>query len=825
MKGFLLSGVACVALMGAPAWAQVPASSAPQGVLGPRSQIEEVMVQAQKRVESEQSVPVAITAISELALERKFATDLEDLNNAVPNVELTHVGLFQHAASFNIRGIGTSGIESYSDPAVAVFIDGVYQARNAWALSNMLDIEAVEVMRGPQGTIFGRNAFAGAIAVRTKNPELDGFGGRASLEVANAGKLVVGLIGNIPLVEDKVAFRMATQFLKFSGYFKNDGLDPATGLIDENLEGKRLGGDKYVYLRPSLRFTPNDNLDIVLKGEIIRQRGDGTPASAGLFDPRTPSNSNCGAGLVGTPAAFNCNVSTVERLYPPNGLAKDPFGDGVLGTRGDGSDPYRVGWSQPENLTDLNSYNFTANVDYVTDIGTFTLTTNYLSQKNEIWTDVDGTNADLWISARWESYKTYQGEFHYVSDFSDVVDVTAGLFFLHDKFQVGQLIMTPGIGEFVRDNPLANYGTNGQTRKTWAGYLQLEYHLTDALSAVAGGRYSWEKKYNVFGTPIVSRGAQGIPAGADLGTYPVGPNTTLFGPAEGTWDSFSPRVGLNWQASDDVLLFAFWQRAFKSGGFVTNAATVTTFSTPFGQERVDNYEVGIKSDWFDRRLRINANAYYAEYNGLQRQIIRPANVGSGQETYTTNAADARAWGLELELTAIPMDGLTISGNIGYNNIKYTGFCADLDGPETTSVPASGRAVCGDITSTPSGFIVDADYSDLRLAFAPKLRGSIGATYDFTIGDMGSVSLSSSLNYSSKMSVLAQGLPYGDRKSLFTVDASINWEAPNGKYRVSLWGRNLNNDIERLSTTGISAVLRYEHGTTPRTYGITAIAEF
>jgi iron complex outermembrane receptor protein len=828
------------------AWAQdTPAQSAPapsaaaqQGagsnsLFSQRSQLEEVTVQAQKREESQQSVPVAITALTGLALERKFATTLEDVNHAIPNVDLSHVGLFAHASSFNIRGISTSGIESYADPAVAVFVDGVYQARNAWEVSNVLDVDAIEVMRGPQGTIYGRNAFAGAISVRTKNPDMEEESLTTSLEISNGSRFVISAIGNVPLVQDKVAFRLASQFLSFGGYFKNDGVivdspvgQPVATHIDENLQGKRLGGDEYVYFRPSLRFTPNDNLDIVLKSEIIRERGDGSPSSAGLYDPRTPSNANCGASLVGTPAAFFCDTSTAEVLYPTNGLGRDPFGDALAGKKADGSNPYRVGrGSQPQDMTNFDSYNFTLNADYHTSIGTFTLTTNYLHQDNEIWSDVDGTNTDLWVSARWETYKTYQGELHFVSDFSDVVTLTTGLFYLWDKFHVGQLIMTPGIGPFTPDNPKASYGNNGQSRKTWAAYAQAEVHITPELSAVAGGRYSWEKKYNVFGHPIVSLGSQGIPAGTDLGSYPVGPGTLTFGPTSDSWDSFSPRLGLNFQATDDVLLFGFWQRAYESGGFVTNAATVTTFSTPFGQERVDNFEIGAKTDWFDNRLRVNVNAYYAKFNGLQRQIIRPANVGTGQETYTTNAADARSYGVELEVMAIPVEGLTLSGNIGYNNIKYTSFCADLDGPETTPVPASGRAVCGDVTLTPSGYIVDADYSDLRLPFAPRLTGMIGFTYDFAPTSIGNFSIASSFNYSSKMSVVAQNTPYGDRKPLTTVDASINWEAPNGKYRVSVWGRNLNNDIERLSTTGISAVLRYEQPTLPRTYGITLTADF
>lgn len=828
VAGRQVSGTARIGTAGA-AVASAPAERS-GSIFSQRSQVEQVTVQAQKKEESQQSVPLPVSAFSGAALERKFATDLEDLNKAAPSVQLQHVGLFQHAAAFTIRGIATGGIESFDDPHSAVFIDGVYQARNAWALSNMLDVEAVEITRGPQGTIYGRNAFAGAIVVRTQKPEMTEFGGKASLQVANAGSFIVGLVGNMPIVEDKVAFRMASQFLKFSGYYKNDGViidsapfTPVVSHIDEDLKGTRLGGDQYVYFRPSVRFTPNDALDVTVTGEIIRERGDGSPALNALYDPRTPSNPFCGA--TGTPAAFNCNTSFFEALYPTSGLSRNPFGDGGTGEPGDGSDPHVTGWNFSPNANDLNSYNVTMNADYTTSFGTFSLTANYAKQRSAIYTDTDGTNVDLFSSVRFEDYKTYQTEFHFVSDFSDTFDMIVGVFYLWDQYQVGQKLYTPNIGPFTIDNPLQSFGTNGQDRKTWAAYIQGEYHFTPALSLIAGIRYSWEKKYKVFGTPITDIISQGIPGDSDFSRFPTGPGSLLFGPIEDTWDNFAPRVGLNYQLNDDILLFAFWQRAFKSGGFVNNAATELTFASPYGEERVDNFEGGIKSDWFDRALRVNANVYYSKYKGLQRQIIRPAATPSGQETFTTNAADARSYGIELEVTAIPVDGLTLTGNIGYNDIKYTRFCADLDGPEATAVPASGRAVCGDVTLTAIGeYLVDADYSDLDIGSAPKVIANLGFTYDFPIGDMGNLSIGSNVNYTSAMT-RNQSVGRLDRRAMLLVDAAINWESPSGMYKVSLWGKNLTNDVERLSSTPVAFLFAFEHATRPRTYGITLTADF
>ncbi|MEN3952003.1 TonB-dependent receptor [Iodidimonas sp. SYSU 1G8] len=832
-----------LAMMGGSAIAQDAAPAEKQentSLFSQRGGIETVVSQAQKREESVQEVPVPVTAFSGEAIERKFAVNLEDLNKAAPAVQLQHVGLFHNASAFTIRGIGTSGIESFDDPHTALFIDGVYQARNAWALSNLLDIEAVEMLRGPQGTIYGRNAYSGAITLRTKKPDTSEYAGKASLQYGNPGKLIVSLVGNLPVVEDKFAMRLATQFYKDDGFYRNNGIvvDGVVGgqtitHIDPELEGQRIQGNKYVYFRPSFRFTPNDALDVTITGEVIRQRGDGTVSLNAQYDPRTPSNGNCGGAY--TSVGFNCNKSVFEALYPPNGLSVNPFGDGLTGDKGDGSDPFRVGYNLPAgNDSDLNSYNLTMNADYTTDFGTFSFTGNYGWQRSVILTDTDGTNQDIFSSGRFEDYKTYQFEAHFVSDFSETIDMIAGVFYLWDQYHVGQILWTPGQAPFVLNEGRMSYFQNGQDRKTWAAYTQFEYHVTDQLSAVAGVRYSWEKKYDIFAVPNTSVASQGLDPNSDWSKFPIGPNSVFFGPQEDSWDNFAPRVGLNYKVTDDILLFAFWQRAYKSGGFVNNAATITTFNDPFGEELIDNFEGGFKTEWLDSRLQLNGNIYYQKLKGLQRQIIRPANNLSGQETYISNSADARSYGFELELVAVPVDGLTLNANIGYNNIKYTNYCADLDGPENTPVPASGRAVCGSTTAVPAviggqaitQYLVEADYSDLPLAFAPKVIANLGFTYDFPIGDMGNISLGASAGYTSKMAVTAVPInPRTDRRPLLLLDAQISWESPDSKYRVSIWGKNLNNDIERLSVTPVSSLFAFEQGTQPRTYGITMTADF
>ncbi|MGE0666042.1 MAG: TonB-dependent receptor [Sphingomonadales bacterium] len=847
----LLSLTTAVALAAGAAYAQDPAPAAQedQSLFSQRGGIETIVSTAQKKEESVQEVPLPVTAFSAAAIERKFAVNLEDLNKLAPSVQLQSVGLFHGSSAFTVRGIGTSGVESFDDPHVAVFIDGVYQPRNAWALGNLLDIESVEMLRGPQGTIYGRNAYSGAITLRTQKPDVTEYSGKASLQYGNPAKLIVSFVGNVPVVEDKFAMRLATQFYKDSGFYKNSGVIVDSGLfeplethVDEDLKGTRIQGNKYVYFRPSFRFTPNDALDVTLTTEFIRQRGDGTVSLNPVYDPRTPANPNCGP--TGTPEAYNCNTSTFELMFP--GLNQNYFGDGRLGIDRDKSaDPYVVGYNLPYNDSDLNSYMATLNADYTTDFGVFSFLGNYAWQRSTINTDTDGTNINFFSSTRFEDYETYQFEAHFVSDFSETVDMIAGLFYLYDTYQLAQLLWTPGIGDFTYDNPGMAEFQNGQERKTWAAYAQFEVHLTDQLSAVAGVRYSWEKKFNLYSVPNNTVRNQGLDPDSDWSKFPVGdpsnfcmpigtkgtaadPCVAYWGPVENSWDNWAPRIGLNYKATDDIMLFAFWQRAFKSGGFVNNASEYTTFIQPFGEERIDNFEAGWKTEWLDSRLQFNGNIYYQKLNGLQRQVIRPANNTTGQETFISNAANARSYGIELEMVAIPVDGLTINANMSYNNIKYTSYCADLDGPEPTMNPASQRTVCGaGPTELPNGsWIVPTDYSDTPLTFAPKLIANLGWTYDFPIGNMGNLSIGQSFGYTSKMVVGANAdLPRADRRSILLIDAQISWESPTGQYKVSVWGKNLADDVQRLSITPVSNLFSFEQATRPRTYGITLTADF
>ncbi|MFN3233551.1 MAG: TonB-dependent receptor [Alphaproteobacteria bacterium] len=784
-----------------------------------RSTLETITVETKQSDAADiQSISTAVTGFSGVKLEREFAVTLEDFNHSIPNVQLEHVGLFQAAASFSMRGIGTAGIESFADPVVAVFVDGAYYSRNAVSLLDLFDIESIQALRGPQGTLYGRNAFAGAITVQTKRPEMDEFGGEFHADIGNAGRLNLGIIGNMPVVEGKVAIRIAANYHKLDGFYRNSGevlesYDPATATlvtrIDEDLKGTRHNGEKSVYFRPSIRFTPNDRLDVSIIGEIWRDRGDGTTNPSQCYQPNSfpppLGNGPSGATALHTAFGFPC---------------KDPFGDARFNVDGDGSDPFESDFNLEPNQTNHDVWGITVDGSYDTEFGTFSLMFNHRDVDEDVTSDTDGYNYDVFSSTRLQVFKSTQFELRYNTTIAESIDILAGVFFLKDQYEVQQYLWIFadsalfGGGGFGRDNPFLSWGRNGQDRKTWAGYIQIDWNITDQFSVTLGGRYSWEKKYNVVGMAINDSNCppgetiftalcNGAPFAGNDPSDPTDFNPAVsFGPVADTWDAFSPRIGVDYQLNDDVLIFAFWQRAFKSGGFLNNAGSQSVFEDPFDQERVDNYEIGMKSDWLNDRLRVNMNVFHARYADLQRSVIREANTSTGQETFTDNAAGAKSWGVELEFSAIPVDGLTIFGILGWLDIQYKDFIADINGD-------------GVLT----------DNSGLDLVRAPKWDMNFGFTYEFAVGNAGFVTIGSNVTHTSRL-VLTVPNDFGfDRRPVTSINAQINWESANGKYRVSVWGKNLNNDIERLGGTPVGGLFAFFAATQPRQYGITAVANF
>ena len=262
--------VSGIALTASTAYAQDDIDVPPEIPTG-TGELDQIIVFTKGGAKDLQVVPSAVTAITDEALQRTFAQDLRDVTQLAPNVSLEPVGIFQNSAAFFIRGLGTQDIESASDPVVAVLVDGVYQARVSTALSDFLDVETIQIFRGPQGTEFGHNSTAGVVDIRHRAPEFDAFTLDGGIQVGNFGRLDVKGVVNVPLVTEKVAARLAVKSTNFDGFWRNEFND------------ERRGGHDRLTIRPSLRIAPNENLDIILRGEYARLRDDTYPGQSHNF--------------------------------------------------------------------------------------------------------------------------------------------------------------------------------------------------------------------------------------------------------------------------------------------------------------------------------------------------------------------------------------------------------------------------------------------------------------------------------------------------------------------------------------------------------------
>jgi len=826
------------------AYAQTAAAGAPAA--GGGGQLEEVVVTAQRRTENLQNVPISVVAVGGEQLRQSGVQTIEAMNRLAPNAVIERVGLFPGAASLSMRGIGYSGIESFTDPDVSVYVNGIYQARNATALSQTVDVSSIEVLRGPQGTLYGRNAYAGAIAVQTNRPNMTNTEGTAVATLGNHQLRDFDFIGNVPIVNDVLAARLAMRSHYLGGLWHNNGI--IRGVVDPTYAGKRVGDEKSLVVRPSLRFTPNSQWDIQFIGEFLREKDQAAPiASVPIIANKS------------SPTGF-----TPSPIVAFGGYEHNPFGDERAGVPSDGTDPYSTGYGLGDRPMKFNQDSFTIDASYDTGFGKIRFLGNHQKTKSEVWVDTDGSIANIFSSVRWEDYKGDSGEIQFVSDFHNKLDVVAGVFAFHDEYKTSQFSFTdnnasfpdvfnqtnylrlaPGATTATCNATLAlaartgcvypfyviSYVNNGGERKAYAAYVQAEYHITDQLSAVAGIRYSYEKKYGYYGSNT-ELGTTGLGNLFDGSTHQL-PTTPgqVFTAAPLKNDNFAPRLGVNYKFTPDIFLFGFWQRAYKSGGFNANSADKTAFQTPYGPEKVDNFEGGVKSELMDHRLRVNVQGFYSKFKDLQRsQVVASPTAPSGVTTVVTNNSDVTSYGVEAEIAARPMEGLTLFTNIGWNKAYYTRYCFDANGAEPTTTPsdtthkACGPAVPVPLANGTTQFLVPQDFSANRPLRAPRWDVTAGFTKEVEV-ESGKLALTASVNYRSNVDTALTNQVFSYRPAMTTFDALLSWRPDSGKYVISAWGRNLTNKVEILGYTQVGANFAFGSPTPPRTYGVTLTANF
>ncbi|HEY5679860.1 MAG TPA: TonB-dependent receptor [Pseudomonadales bacterium] len=740
---------------------------APAPALGEESArpIEEVVVTARYREETAQESPTSVTAFNSVMLEQITAQDLRDVGPASPNVHIQPVVTFPNSAAIHIRGMGQQNIESTNEMRTGVSINGVFISRPIATLIDFFDVETVEVLRGPQGTTFGKNSLAGGLAVTTKRPD-GSFDYAAELTGGNEGRLDFRGAIQFPIIEDKLSARISLLMQNYDGHFKN------------RVNGEDLNGEDIDTIRGTIVWTPTDTFEATLIGTWLEERSD-APGGDDRSDP--------------------CPTQILSCIFT------EPD-DGAFTVGRDALDFHN---------TDQNS--ITGIINW--DIGSFTLTsvTGWMETDGFIASDFDQTEIPFFPTFRDQVHDQFSQEVRLHSDFAGRQDflgnleLVLGLYYFEQEHELVQSFPTLG-------NPSsADYGH--QDGESKAVFGQAIYAITEDLNLTFGIRYTDEEKEfernsgTLYGTQISAADPDSAPSISEM----AGQVMNVTGELDS--DNTSIKVGLDYRINDDVMVFATYAEGFKAGEFGARASSAFTLG-PTDDEESRSYEIGIKSDWMDGRLRVNATAFYTEFENLEFGVFFPSEDNpTGQETSAQNIGEATNKGFELEITAVPVDGLTLRGSLGLLDAEYDEFCADLDGPAVEVNPVSD---CGGQVQDLGGgrYLVDIDQTDKELSRAPETQIYLSAMYEWNTS-IGGFFVRGAGSYESEY--FSDGVlnhPQAETGDFWLWDASAGWVSNDDKWRVQAWCKNCGDKEYTSGLTPTANFFNQHFWGLPRMYGLT-----
>ncbi|MBJ7437461.1 MAG: TonB-dependent receptor [Sphingopyxis sp.] len=768
MKAVLGAGAALGSLfLATPALAQDVDRDDPQVAAN------EIVVTANRREETLQKVPAAITAITGETLARDNITSLEGVADRTPG--LTFAAFAAGQPEIAIRGVGTKEDGPAASDSTVVSIDGVYIAARSAQVFDLFDLERVEVLRGPQGTLYGKNSIGGSINFVTLKPSED-FRMKLQVKAGNYGRMdAAGLISG-PIAENLFA-KVALSYRSSDGYLRNV-------LAGSPQFGERWGETESFSYRGSLRWTPSDRFEAIVTVDGVRDDNGATNREpVGSQGPL--HNCACASNPVAVNVALGGAASPYTTLASVEGYTKRTIFGANLQLN------YEFDFA---TLSSISAYRET-DYDYLEDSSglppssVFTDLTGASGSPNNVLLGpaTNGFTFKITDAVR-EKPTQYTQEIRLISPSGDDFEWIAGLFVSKEKNSRTEGFNFPALG---RTDRLPSVSDSIQTSDglAYAAYAQASYRLAPALKITGGARYSYERK-KITSQAIIRSGLplllQGYPQVA----------------AKDSWRNFSWKLIADYELRRDLLAYASVSTGFKSGGFTGTASTALTATTPFDPEKAVNYELGTKAQLFDRRVRLNIAAFYTDYRDLQvTRFFQPAGTTFGQ-FITENAGKARIKGVEVEASANPFRGFEFGGTFAWLDAKYTEF-----------------------TGTPSQ-IVTGDFDGNRLRQAPKyaVSGFAGYTHDFADGS--SLGIRGTYKYQSLSYYDPDNNPITVIPSYELVDGSIKFTSADEHFELSLWGKNLTKTEYRTHVfsqrdSRVAFALFGE----PRTYGLTATFKY
>ncbi|WP_088310617.1 TonB-dependent receptor [Novosphingobium sp. B 225] len=767
------------ALIAAPALAQDAAANSDNSGIG------EIVVTAQKRAENIQDVPIAISAVGSKFLESRGITSIDGLGSVSPNVKIERAPSNKTAAQISIRGSVTINPAITWEPAVGLYLDGVYVAKVQGSIFDIADLERVEVLRGPQGTLYGRNALAGAINLVTKKPsgELHASG---EVSYGNYDFWRAKAVLDLPAI-GPLSVKLSGQLTKRDGFVKiTPNPYPAAFLALPNSVTSTNDVDGQSFMA-QVRLKPEGPLTIDYTFDYSRNRQK--PDFAQLYSV-----------LGNNPASFNdlWTDPAILAAIAPLGL----YASKTRQTTGsvNASPLYEYSRSMGHALT------------IGLDLGNVTLKsiTAYRKLKWEDSLDLDGSPLDVAFTQRLSDFRAWSQELQATgSAMDDKLKYVLGGFYYNEKAEtLGPQFFFGFLNQVAAPGAAVLQSDYGGHTKAYAAYAQIDYQLADPLTLTLGGRYTHEKKdirrFFGVGKPVIP-----------LFNLPYG------GAPDATFNKFTPAVTLAYEASPDVNLYARWARGYKSGGFngetdvsgligspfscSTAPGKASELCNPYRPELVDSYEVGIKARLADGKVILNLAGFWDEHKDIQLSVFTAKGAAASE---VRNAAKARIQGLELETVLKPIPALTINGSIAVLDAKYKSY---LDGGVDVS---NNRA----------------------FPHTPKFTANLGVNWDVVTGDWGKFSLIGDLNHVGKYYTFPYALvgdPYTTQVAATTQSKGrtiINLRAAladvsvgGAKFDIAAWVKNVTKESNAQNFIDFGpgfGGLTLAYFPDPRTYGLT-----
>ncbi|MGH8221276.1 MAG: TonB-dependent receptor [Steroidobacteraceae bacterium] len=864
--------------------------------------LQEVVVTATKRTENVQNVPISVAAFTTAALQERNITDIHSLTNLTPGVNLDAGAPFsgdRSVLSASIRGIGQDDFAFNLNPGVGVYLDGVFLARTIGSNVNLLDVDRVEILKGPQGTLFGANTIGGAISIITHTP------GDEPRFIAQAtggkyGRRDVGFTADIPIIKGTLLSSLTVSSQNQTGWQKvipypSDGpvgdapfvVDPQDSLPKAGYQtSDNYGGTGVLSMRGKVLWNASDKLNFTFTGDWSHEDQTALPytvlgnyfGNLGQSTFSTLYNLCISNGVAGIPTAINAAKgppSFLAATAPTNalfaGVCSQPraqvpglsiggaalAGAGYVGVPANdtafyaanpwvSSDynynniaaglPY-LGSSQPR-IFDSYADDSTGNIDTTyadgpdfarNDVFGFSITgvysftddlqlksiTGYRQIKWNIGTDLDGSPETFQEVTDAQHQWQISQEFQLLGKaLDDKLNYVGGLYYFNEAGYVHDYVPFESL--------LYVYDVANDVQNTdYAIFVHADYAMTDHWSFTAGGRYTTAQAYFLGGQsdlnsfPFGSQCWQGTlaatsPAAAGCPPqFAINPTASPYlryfpnVPDSQAWHIFDPSLAIQYHFNDDVMTYLSWNKGFKAGGWTTRLSSVIPDPTDarYGPEYSKAWELGLKSEWFQHHLLVNAAVYYTDYDAIQ------LNVQQGISPVYQNAGNAKIKGAEIEFQSLIPGGLQLNGSASFIDAYYTYVNPSANIPEyalpdgTSVCPATVSNAIG--TNQPACGLYNGPgntnglpvvvRTDAKLPKTPKWKLTFDPSYDLALPNEAIIRFLPAFTYTSEMYNDSLNTPLLRRPATRNLDASIHYISPNGLYDFAVGGTNLTND--------------------------------